>query len=152
MHPLLEIEIQGKMRRILLALSLLLLVGCQQEPPKSPYVVDTPSGEVDTRVSTNGKTRPTLAETTTWDEVEYYNPNTGTHSTYTCEIDRGPDGEIQRINWPSSGWLEVDGDTVDNGDGTETFTADNGYEYTIHGGGEPSEGTSDEPEEKAEEN
>lgn len=84
------------------------------------------------RVSPHGVVAPTPADTTEVDEVDYDNPNTGTQSTYELEVDRDAEGNVERINFDNGGWREVDGETVDNGDGTETYTADDGAEYTIH--------------------
>lgn len=113
-------------------------VGCSGgDSPKdeSRYITEeVRSGEVtkvDTRISSNGRSRPTLAYTTESADVDYYNPDTGTRSTYTLEVDRDSDGTLQRINFPSSGWLEVAGEAVDNGDGTETFVDDRGREFTV---------------------
>lgn len=96
----------------------------------SRYIEETPEGPVDTRVSSHGKHRPTIAWSTEEELVSYYNPNTRTESEYEVEVDRGEDGHAQRINWPNSGWLEVDGELEDNGDGTCTHITDDGAEYT----------------------
>lgn|GEM_PF-2061082 len=116
-------------------LLLSLLAGCDDaDKPTGPA---PPAGAVgtsyppDDRVSPNGKVRPTLSATTDNEDVHYHNPNTGTDSDYTLEVDRDADGKVERINFPNGGWREIDGDVVDNGDGTETYTADDGAEYTI---------------------
>jgi len=118
-------------RLALLVATLLLVGGCSQSESTSKYVEQTPAGPVDTRVSPHGLTRPTLASTTDEEHVEYHNPHTGTTSDYDLEVDRDSDGKVERINFPNEGWLEINGDTVDNGDGTETYTKDDGTEYTI---------------------
>lgn len=38
-------------------------------------------------------------------EVGYYNPNTGTNSTYTLEVEI-QDNELTIIHWPNGGWLD----------------------------------------------
>ena len=64
-------------------------------------------------------------------EVEYYNPNTGTQSTYTLNI-YVEDDELIEIYWPNGGWLDQDHFwSTDISDGTCSFTSDNGYEYTV---------------------
>lgn len=40
-------------------------------------------------------------------DVEYYNPNTGTRSTYTLNVEV-EDNELTTIYWPNSGWLDGD--------------------------------------------
>jgi len=64
--------------------------------------------------------------------VEYYNPNTGTNSTYTLEVEV-ESNQVTRIYWSNGGWLDEDHfypEDLDS-DGTCTFTSDNGYEYTV---------------------
>lgn len=113
----------------LLGVTMLALLGCGHSGTQ--YVEQGQNGPYDTRVSPNGYSRPTLPDSTTVDHVEYNNPKTGTHSDYDLEVDRDSDGNVQRINFPNGGWKEVDGQGVDNGDGTETFTDDRGYQYTV---------------------
>jgi hypothetical protein len=65
-------------------------------------------------------------------EVEYYNPNTGTHSSYTLTVEI-ESNEITQINFPNGGWLDNDHfSSVElEEDGTASFTSDKGYEYEI---------------------
>lgn len=86
------------------------------------------------RVSPHGHVAPTEVASTSTEQVDYFNPNTGTSSTYELEVDRDTEGNIERINFPNEGWLEIDGQTTDNGDGTETYTNEHGAQYTIHQG------------------
>jgi len=83
------------------------------------------------RVSPHGVMAPSTPASSGIETVEYFNPNTGTTSEYELEVDRDSDGRIQRINFPNEGWIEIDGDTVKNGDGSETYTRYDGAEYTI---------------------
>jgi hypothetical protein len=65
-------------------------------------------------------------------EVEYYNPNTGTRSTYTLTVEV-QSNEIVEINFPNGGWLDNDhfsGADLEE-DGTASFTSDRGYQYEI---------------------
>ncbi|WP_139921398.1 hypothetical protein [Hymenobacter sp. DG01] len=65
--------------------------------------------------------------------VEYYNPNTGTQSTYTLDVEHDSNGDVERINFDNGGWID-DSHIVDqthNGDGTITVTTDRGAEYTV---------------------
>lgn len=65
-------------------------------------------------------------------EVEYYNPNTGTRSTYTLNVDV-ENNELVLIHWPNGGWLDDSHFTPveldDNG--FCYFTSDKGYEYEV---------------------
>lgn len=65
-------------------------------------------------------------------EVEYYNPNTGTHSSYTLTVEV-ESNEITQINFPNGGWLDNDHfSSVElEEDGTASFTSDKGYDYEI---------------------
>lgn len=65
-------------------------------------------------------------------EVEYYNPKTGTRSSYTLTIEV-ESNEVVEINFPNGGWLDNDhfnGADLEE-DGTTNFTSDRGYEYEI---------------------
>lgn len=64
-------------------------------------------------------------------EVEYYNPNTGTRSTYTLEVEIEND-ELTVIHWPNGGWLDDSHFTpTDISSGEASFTSDRGIEYTV---------------------
>lgn len=65
-------------------------------------------------------------------EVDYYNPNTGTHSSYTLTVEV-ESNEITKIYFPNGGWLDNDHfQSAELGeDGTTIFTSDKGYEYVI---------------------
>lgn len=131
---------------ILLALT---LVGCGSGS-NSEYVQEDENGQLyDTRTSPNGYKRPTLPASTTDDTVTYHNSHTGTTSEYDLEVDRDYEGRVERINFPNGGWLEVSGEGVDNGDGTETFHDRDGKEYTFSkfGDGHTEPDSDDEEEE-----
>ncbi len=64
-------------------------------------------------------------------EVEYYNPNTGTRSTYELDVEVEDDYLVQ-INWPNGGWLdETHFSSEDISSGECSFTSDKGYQYTV---------------------
>lgn len=65
-------------------------------------------------------------------EITYYNPKTGTKSTYDLEVEVS-DNELIRILWPNGGWLDQDHfDPVElDEEGYCSFTSDKDYEYTI---------------------
>jgi hypothetical protein len=81
--------------------------------------------------SPHGLYRPSVPSTITNEEVSYYNPNTGTSSTYSLDVDRDDHGDIQRVNFENGGWLEIDGMLSENYDGSETYTSESGAEYTF---------------------
>jgi hypothetical protein len=64
--------------------------------------------------------------------VEYYNPNTGTQSTYSLTVEV-EDNSLIQINWPNGGWLDDShfSPTELDEEGTTSFTSDEGYEYTV---------------------
>lgn len=65
-------------------------------------------------------------------EVDYYNPNTGTSSEYTLEVEV-KSSEVTTIYWRNGGWLDEDHFTPELLDeqGSCSFTSDRGYEYTV---------------------
>jgi len=70
-------------------------------------------------------------------EVDYYNPNSGTNSTYTLKVEV-ESNEVTQINWPNEGWMDNDhfsGAELDE-DGYTSFTSDKGYDYEIEITGE----------------
>ncbi len=63
--------------------------------------------------------------------VEYYNPNTGTSSSYTLNIEVENDNLVT-IYWPNGGWLdESHFISEDISSGSCSFTSDRGYEYNV---------------------
>ena len=66
-------------------------------------------------------------------EVEYYNPRTGTNSTYTLTVEL-EDGRLVKIEWPNGGWLdESHYSGVEISDfGDASFESDRGYQYSLH--------------------
>ena len=64
-------------------------------------------------------------------EVEYYNPNTGTYSTYILKVNV-ENGELTHIYFPNGGWLDDSHFTpVDISSGEASFTTDKGYHFTV---------------------
>lgn len=64
-------------------------------------------------------------------EVNYYNPNTGTQSSYTLTVEVS-DNELVKINFPNGGYFD---DEITNGaldsSGEASFTSNKGYDYTV---------------------
>jgi hypothetical protein len=75
---------------------------------------------------------PTSYVDGTWcADVEYYNPETGTRSSYDLDVEV-EDDELTKINWPYGGWLDGSHFSAkDIIDGECSFTCDKGYEYTV---------------------
>ena len=64
-------------------------------------------------------------------EVDYYNSNTGTSSTYTLEVEI-ENNELTVIHWPNGGWLDDSHFTpTDISSGEASFTSDRGIEYKV---------------------
>lgn len=64
-------------------------------------------------------------------EVDYYNPDTGTSSTYTLDVEV-ENGELTVIHWPNGGWLDSSHFTPqDITSGSCSFISDEGYHYSI---------------------
>ncbi len=65
-------------------------------------------------------------------EVDYYNPNTGTSSTYTLDVEV-ENNEVTEIYWPNGGSLDDSHFTPQELDsnGTCSFTSDAGYDYEV---------------------
>jgi hypothetical protein len=71
-------------------------------------------------------------------DVEYYNSNTGTRSTYTLNVEV-EDNELVTIYWRNGGWLDDDHfypSELDDGGWCE-FTSDRGYDYEVQINGDP---------------
>lgn len=66
-------------------------------------------------------------------EIEYYNPRTGTNSTYTLTVEI-EDGRLVKIEWPNGGWLDeshYSGVEISES-GDASFESDRGYQYSLH--------------------
>jgi len=64
-------------------------------------------------------------------EIQYYNPKTGTRSTYTLPVNV-KNSKLVRINWNNGGWSDETHFTPPNiSTGKASFTTDRGYEYKV---------------------
>jgi hypothetical protein len=64
-------------------------------------------------------------------EIDYYNPETGTRSTYTLEVEV-ENGELTVIQWPNGGWLDSSHFyPPDITSGHASFESDEGHEYEV---------------------
>lgn len=63
--------------------------------------------------------------------VDYYNPNTGTSSSYIVNVEIESD-ELITVFWPNGGWLdESHFYPEDISSGTCNFISDKGYDYMV---------------------
>lgn len=71
-------------------------------------------------------------------EVEYYNPNTGTRSVYTLNVEV-EENSVVVLYWPNGGHLDDDHFSPEllDEDGICSFISDKGYEYTVEIMGDP---------------
>lgn len=71
-------------------------------------------------------------------DVEYYNPNTGTRSSYTLNVEV-ENNELTLIHWPNGGWLDDSHFIPEELDGSGfcSFINDRGYQFEVQINGEP---------------
>lgn len=64
-------------------------------------------------------------------EVEYYNPNSGTQSSYTLTVEVS-DNAVKRIIFPNGGYIdnEISDGSLDSS-GETSFTNNKGYQYRV---------------------
>lgn len=65
-------------------------------------------------------------------DIDYYNPDTGTRSTYSLNVEV-ESNEVTIIHWPNGGWLDdshFSPEALDS-NGSCSFTSDKGYEYDV---------------------
>ena len=82
--------------------------------------------------SIEGQTEDGFEDGTYCANVTYHNPNTGTTSEYTLDVEVS-NNQVIRINWSNGGWMDEDHfspETLSN-TGHCSFESDKGYEYTI---------------------
>ena len=110
------------MKKILL-LSILILLSCNKTSKKEHHF------ETNSEISTNEDEKFSDGEYCA--EIQYYNPNTGKHSTYTLPVEI-ENGELVKIQWENGGWLDESHFTApDISDGTATFEDDREREYEV---------------------
>ncbi len=64
-------------------------------------------------------------------EISYYNPKTGTKSTYTLKVEI-EDDKLVKIYWSNGGWLDNSHFTPpDISSSIAKFTSDRGYKYNV---------------------
>src|SRR4051794_22101571 len=85
-----------------------------------------PAGIISSRSSTyfaHGSSSSEYEDGSYCATVEYYNPNSGTESTYTLTVEV-EDNEVTQINFPNGGWLDDSHFTPEelDDDGSVSFT------------------------------
>ncbi|ESU24359.1 hypothetical protein FEDK69T_08050 [Flavobacterium enshiense DK69] len=114
-------------RKLLYLFFLILLIQSCKKNKEESYDSESFVSAVEETSYGNG-----YADNTYCAEVEYYNPNTGTRSTYTLNVEV-ENNELTVIHWPNGGWLDEDHFSPEelDSDGSCSFTSDRGYEYTV---------------------
>lgn len=77
-------------------------------------------------------------------DIDYYNPDTGTRSTYTLNVEV-ESNEVTVIQWPNGGWLDsshFNSEELDS-DGSCSITAFDGKQYDIQITGSECDSTDD---------
>lgn len=110
---------------LLLLITIITFTSCKED--------NNSSSEDDTELTTTDEDgNEVYPDGTYCADVEYYNPNTGTNSTYTLNVEV-ENNELTVIHWPNGGWLDESHFTPEELDssGSCSFTSDQGYEYTV---------------------
>lgn len=82
--------------------------------------------------SIEGQTEDGFEDGTYCANVTYHNPNTGTTSEYTLDVEVS-NNQVIRINWSNGGWMDEDHFSPEtlSDTGHCSFESDKGYEYTV---------------------
>ncbi len=128
------------MKYIITILSITLLLACKGKSSSNDASAPTStatSSENSTYSSSatdnsSSETDEKYADGTYCADVEYFNPNTGTRSTYELSVEV-EDGELTVIHWPNGGWLDDSHFTPEELDenGEASFISDKGYQYDV---------------------
>lgn len=103
-------------------LLLLVFISCNQNKSKPSSFVSETETEIDQDEFSDGEYCA---------EIDYYNPDTGTSSTYTLPVEV-ENGELIRIEWSNGGWLDSSHfSPPDISDGTASFDDDRGREFEV---------------------
>lgn len=119
-------------------IALILSFSCSPKKDKTSYDESTYSSTIDdTEKNYDYQNNDDYFSTQVYEDgtyeakIEYYNPKTGTYSTYTLDVEVEND-ELVKIYWNNGGWLdESHFYATDISTGTASFTSDRGYEYTV---------------------
>ncbi len=109
-------------KNIAIILLLLVFISCNQNKSKPSSFVSETETEIDQDEFSDGEYCA---------EIDYYNPDTGTSSTYTLPVEV-ENGELIRIEWSNGGWLDSSHfSPPDISDGTASFDDDRGREFEV---------------------
>lgn len=124
------------MKKNYLLIVVYIVLSCNQQSkssdnPQSFYSTSTDQDGISWDTNESYVPEDEITDGTYCAEVEYYNPNTGTRSTYELDVEV-EDGYLIQINWPNGGWLdETHFTSEDITSGECGFTSDRGYRYTV---------------------
>jgi hypothetical protein len=113
-----------KLKVLLLLLAVMSLYACKK--------TESSSDQEETTSSVNDESTEAYPDGTYCADVDYYNPNTGTRSTYTLNVEV-EDNELTVIQWPNGGWLDSSHFSPEelDSDGSCSITSDVGNQYDI---------------------
>lgn len=111
----------NKLKLILLLITLITISSCKKNSDSGDgeeYATEVESGY--------------YSDGTYCADIDYYNPDTGTRSTYTLNVEV-ESNEVTVIQWPNGGWLDsshFNSEELDS-DGSCSITAFDGKQYEI---------------------
>ena len=114
-----------KLRLLLFLFAVLSITSCKKSTDNSEY-----TEEVSTTTDEDGN--EVYPDGTYCADIDYYNPDTGTRSTYSLNVEV-ESNEVTVILWPNGGWLDdshFSPEALDS-NGSCSFTSDKGYEYDV---------------------
>lgn len=114
-----------KLRLLLFLMAILSITSCKKSTENSEDFE-----EISTTTDEDGN--EAYPDGTYCADIDYYNPDSGTRSTYTLNVEV-ENNEVTVIHWPNGGWLDDSHFSPEELDssGSCSFTSDKGYEYTI---------------------
>lgn len=114
-----------KLRLLLFLLAVLSITSCKKSTESSED-----SEEVSTTTDENGN--EDYPDGTYCADIDYYNPDTGTRSTYTLNVEV-ESHEVTVIQWSNGGWLDSTHFSPEelDGSGSCSFTTYDGKQYNV---------------------
>jgi len=114
-----------KLKLLLLAFAIITLQSCKNKS-------DDSTDAEETSVYSGDETNENYPDGTYCADIDYYNPDTGTHSTYSLNVEI-ESNEVTVIQWTNGGWLDsthFSPEELDS-DGSCSFTTYDGKQYDI---------------------
>ncbi|MBE9603147.1 hypothetical protein [Pedobacter sp. MC2016-24] len=121
--------------RIILYFLLLTLLGCRNKERSESSIINPIASSLNKSDRISDDTKESFEEYPDGEycaSIDYYNPNTGTQSTYTLTVEVSG-GALVIIHWPSGGWFDdshFNPPTLESGGSCE-FTSYDGKHYSI---------------------